>query len=156
MRNSSSSILDTATDWKMQIDFTKESVPFPVHICVTEQRPDIVLFSDSLKKVILVELTCPAEENIADARLRKKIKYTPLKYQITDNDWECHHYTIEVGAREFVSDSVPRLLRRLGSTNSSIRDLTRKISRSVSRCSFAIYRSYRVHEWRWTSLVKIS
>ena len=156
MRNSSSSILDTATDWKMQIDFTKEPVPFPVHICVTEQRPDIVLFSDSLKKVILVELTCPAEENIADARLRKEIKYTPLKSQITDNDWKCHLYTIEVGARGFVSDSVPRLLRRLGFTNSSIRDLTRKISRSVLRCSFAIYRSYRVREWRWTSLVKIS
>ena len=52
------------------MDFTKEPIPFPVHICVTEKRPHIVFFSDTLKKVILVELTCPAEENIADARLQ--------------------------------------------------------------------------------------
>ena len=155
MKNSSFSILETATDWKMQIDFTKEPIPFPVHICVTEQRPDIVIYSDNLKKVILIELTCPAEENIEDARLRKYIKYTPLKSQITDNDWKCHLYTIEVGARGFVSNSVGRFLRRVGFTNSKISNLTRKISQSVSRCSFAIYRSYRVYEWRWTSLVKI-
>ena len=155
-RNAFSSLLGTATDWKLQIDYTKEPVPFPVHICVTEKRPDIVFFSDSLKKVILVELTCPAEENIADARLRKEIKYTPLKAQITENKWTCHIYTIEVGARGFVSGSVPRLLRRLGFTNSNIRNLVRNVSISASRCSFAIYRSYRASKWRWDSLVKIS
>ena len=68
-----------------------------------------MLYSDGLKTVILVKLTCPAEENIADARLRKEIKYTPLKTQITGNAWTCHLYTIEVGARGFVSSSVPHL-----------------------------------------------
>ena len=106
--------------------------------------------------MILVELTCPAEENIADARLRKEIKYAPLKAQITDNNWSCHLFTIEVGARGFVSAFVPRLLRRLGFTNSAIRKLVRHVSICVSRCSFAIYRSYRASKWRWNSLVKIS
>jgi hypothetical protein len=155
VKNSSSSILGTASDWKLRIDFTKEPIPFPVHICVTEKRPDIVLYSDSHKTVILIELTCPAEENIADARLRKEIKYTPLKDQIVENDWQCHLYTIEVGARGFVSGSVPRLLRRLGFTNSNIRDLVRRISISASRCSFAIFKSYKVRKWRWVPPVKI-
>jgi len=154
-RNSASSLLGTASDWKIQIDYTKNPIPFPVHICVTDKRPDIV-FSDSLQTVILIELTCPAEENIADAQLRKETKYTPLKDQIKDNEWKCHLMTIEVGARGFVSGSVRRCLRKLGFTNSNIRDLLHKVSLSAARCSFAIYRSYKASQWRWNPLVKIS
>jgi len=128
---------------------------FPVHICVTNQRPDIVLYSDSLRMVILIELTCPAEENITDANLRKEIKYTPLKKQITDNNWACHLWPIEVGARGFVAGSVSRCLRRLGFSNSGNKALMRRMSRSASRCSFYIYRSLRVPTWKWTSLVEI-
>ena len=123
---------------------------------MTDKRPDIVLYSDSLKTVLLIELTCPAEENIADAHLRKEIKYTPLKTQIVDNGWTCHLKTIEVGARGFVSGSVPRLLRRLGFANSAVHDLVRKISICVSRCSFATYKSYKIPMWCWNSLVKIN
>ena len=78
-KNAHRSILGMATDWKIQIDYTKNPVPFPVHICVTDKRPDIVLYSISSKTVILIELTCPAEENNRDAQLRKEVKYTPLK-----------------------------------------------------------------------------
>ena len=133
----------------------KKTIPFPVHICVADKRPDIVLFSDSLQTVILIELTCPAEENIADAQLRKEIKYTPLKDQIKDNKWKCHLMTIEVGARGFVSGSVWRCLRKLGFANSNIHDLLQKVSLSAARCSFAIYRSYQAPKWRWNPLVKI-
>ena len=152
---SGSPLLVSASDWKIQIDYTKQPVPFPVHICVTEQRPDIVIFSDSLRTVILIELTCPAEENIADARLRKSVKYTPLKKQIMDNEWKCHLWTIEVGVRGLVAGSVRRCLRKLGFKNSDIRSLMRNVSVCVSRCSFAIYKSLRVTEWKWTSLVRI-
>ena len=152
---SGSPLLGPATDWKIQIDYTKKPVPFPVHICVTDQRPDIVLYSDSLQTVILVELTCPAEENIADARLRKSVKYTPLKQQIVDNGWKCHLWTIEVGARGLVAGSVRRCLQRLGFKNTVARSLIRNVSVCVSRCSFAIYKSYRVQKWTWTSLVRI-
>ena len=156
-KHSYSSVLGSgsASDWKIQIDYTKRPVPFPVHICVTNQRPDIVLYSDSLRMVILIELTCPAEENITDANLRKEIKYTPLKKQITDNNWACHLWPIEVGARGFVAGSVSRCLRRLGFSNSGNKALMRRMSRSASRCSFYIYRSLRVPTWKWTSLVEI-
>ena len=32
---------------------------FPVHIAITQLRPDITIFSNSLRKVMLIELTCP-------------------------------------------------------------------------------------------------
>lgn len=148
-------LLRTASDWKMQVDFTKYPVNFPVHICVTDSRPDIVIYSDNLRTVILIELTCPAEENIADARLRKRTKYTPLKDQIEDNKWSCHLMTIEVGARGLVSGSIPRALRRLGFCNSEIRSVVRNVSISAARCSFAIYRSSTVRTWSWNPLVII-
>ena len=152
---SGSPLLGSATDWKIQIDYTKRPVPFPVHICVTDQRPDVVLFSGNQQTVILIELTCPAEENIANARLRKSVKYTPLKRQIIDNGWECHLWTIEVGARGFVAGSVRRCLRNLGFRNTEVRSLIRNVSVCVSRCSFGIYKSLRVAQWKWAPLVRI-
>ena len=150
-----SCLLGSATDWKIIIDYTMAPVVFPVHICVTNERPDIVLYSDSLKTVILIELTCPAEENIADARARKEIKYTPLRDQIQDNNWTCHLRTIEVGARGFVSSSVPRCLRQLGFSHSKSKELSRKVSIAAARCSFAIYKCFKVRKWEWFSPVKI-
>ena len=37
---------------------------FLVHIALTQLRPDITVFTNSLRKVILMELTCPYEENM--------------------------------------------------------------------------------------------
>jgi hypothetical protein len=155
VRNSDSSILGVGSDWILQIDFTKNQAPFPVHICVTDRRPDIVIHSASLKTVIIIELTCPAEENISDARLRKEIKYAPLKKQIVDNGWKCHLKTIEVGVRGFVSGSVPRCFRQLGFTSTKARELARMVSRAAARCSFAIYKSCKVRHWKWMPLVHI-
>ena len=154
-KNADCSVLGSASDWIMQIDYTKQPAHFPVHICVTDKRPDIVLYSVSSRTVILIELTCPAEENICDAQLRKEVKYTPLKDQIKDNDWKCHLWTIEVGVRGFVAGSVRRCLRRLGFTNTDIRNVVRNMSLSASRCSFAIYKSYRAPRWTWNPLVRI-
>ena len=72
-----------------------------------------------------------------------------------DNQWKCHLWTIEVGVRGLVAGSVRRCLRKLGFKNSDIRSLMRNVSVCVSRCSFAIYKSLRVTEWKWTSLVRI-
>ena len=149
------SLLECAHDWKVQFDFTKIPVPFPAHICATDSRPDIVIYSDSFKTVILVELTCPAEENIADARFRKSIRYADLKDQIKESGWTCYLKTIEVGARGLAAASVPRLLRLLGFSNSSSRDLTRKLSLACARCSLALYQCHRTKHWSWRTLVKV-
>ena len=150
-----SSLLGSASDWKLQIDFTKSPVPFPAHICATDRRPDIVIYSDSFKTAILIELTCPAEENIADAHFRKSVKYAELKDQIKDSGWSCHLKTIEVGARGLASASVPRTLRSLGFSNAASRNLTQKMSLACARCSLALYQCHKTEHWSWRSLVKV-
>ena len=49
-------------DWQLR---------FPEHIVETTLRPDIVLFSDSTKQVVLLDLTVPWEERMEEANERK-------------------------------------------------------------------------------------
>ena len=37
---------------------------FPGHIAFTQLRPDITVFSNSLREVNLIKITCPCEENM--------------------------------------------------------------------------------------------
>ena len=55
-------ILHLASDWAAIVDLSGDYI-FPVRIAQTEDRPDIVLFSEPLKIIILTELTVPCEEN---------------------------------------------------------------------------------------------
>ena len=58
---SPSGILHQASDWVLLGDLDG-SFSFPPHIVFTELRPDITILSNKLKRVILIELTCPCEE----------------------------------------------------------------------------------------------
>ncbi|CAC5362581.1 unnamed protein product [Mytilus coruscus] len=72
-----SGLLGTATDWQMLVDL-KQKLQFPPQIAVTNQRPDIVIWSASTKQAILLELTVPWEERIEDANERKRLKNQDL------------------------------------------------------------------------------
>ena len=71
-------LLSTATDWQVLIDLDNEPIVFPPTIYATPLRPDIVIWSEEAKIVIWAELTCPAEENIQDAKTRKTERYANL------------------------------------------------------------------------------
>ena len=62
-RPKSTGILHLASDWVLIVDL-KEHYVFPPHITITTLRPDIVIYSNSLKRIIIIELTCPCEENM--------------------------------------------------------------------------------------------
>ena len=55
-------ILHLANDWKLISDLGNGFV-FPGHIAITASRPDVI-YSDVLKRIIIIELTCPCEENM--------------------------------------------------------------------------------------------
>ena len=67
----------------------------PPEIVATSQRPDIVIWSIARKKVIMIELTCPAEERIEAARERKLGRYTQLKQDIANVGWVSDLLTID-------------------------------------------------------------
>ena len=59
----------------------------PVFLSVSTLRPDILLFSRSTKKVIIIELTYPCEENMSQWHEEKSQKYYRLCCSIISNGW---------------------------------------------------------------------
>ena len=55
--------LHHSVDWILKADLDEE-YNFPFHIAYTELWPGITIYSNSAKKAILIELTCPCEENM--------------------------------------------------------------------------------------------
>ena len=54
-------------------DLPGQAYCFPVHIAATDERPDIVIWTDH--QCTLVELTVPFEDNFTDAECRKRDRY---------------------------------------------------------------------------------
>ena len=77
-------ILHLVNDWIVLSDLN-DGFMFPGHIALSALRPDIVIFSDLLNRVILVELTCPCEENMESWHISKLIKYSGLVNVIKSN-----------------------------------------------------------------------
>ena len=77
-------------------------------------RPDMVLFSNSTRQVILWELTVPWEGNIEEAHERKLGKYQELVELCRHRGWRASCYPIEVGCRGFAGSSLYKALGRLG------------------------------------------
>ena len=92
-------LLASANDWKLLVDFEDRKIVFPPVICATSLRPDIVIWSMKSRTVILLELTCCAEEGIGAAQSRKETRYTDLLEQINSSNWNASLLTLEVGAR---------------------------------------------------------
>ena len=61
--SSSAYVTPECVDWIVRADLDKK-YNFPLHIAYTELWPTITIYSNSAKKVILIELTCPCEGNM--------------------------------------------------------------------------------------------
>ena len=148
-----SCLLDQANDWQLLIDFDENNIVFPPHICSTNQRPDIVIWSNSLKFVILIELTCPAEENIEAASILKYARYADLSELIRSNSWSSKTFTIEAGARGFVARSMFHCLRQLGLSSPATIRTCKSVSAVVARCSYAIWLARNSKGWKHDALI---
>ena len=139
-------ILHEAKDWVMETDLDQQ-LQFPEIICSSTQRPDIVLYLDKLKKVVVVELTCPAEENIEERHSEKLGRYEILTKDCISTGWKVHLFAIEVGVRGYAACSLRTCLSKLGFTHRSVRGIIKKASDSALRCSFWIWLKREDDKW---------
>jgi ssDNA thymidine ADP-ribosyltransferase, DarT/zinc-binding in reverse transcriptase len=141
-------LLDYANDWQMLVDFEHRRIVFPPCIVPTNLRPDVVLWSMRSHVVILLELTCPAEEGISAAQIRKESKYDGLLETINETKtWKARLFTLEVGARGLVASRTYRAFRVLGLSNTQTKSLVKCLSEIVVRCSYAIYLAHSAPVW---------
>ena len=138
-------LLGGARDWKVVADL-KEALQFPHHIVQTRERPDIVVWSDTAKRVLLVELTVPWEENMLEAYERKKTKYETLRSECEEKGWSCHVLPIEVGCRGFVGHTTISFLTKLGLSSRPRKTVTLRLQVAAEHAS----------SWIWSKARKLS
>ena len=145
------SLLEGCTDWHVATDL-KHNFLFPTEIALTAKRPDIVIWSVKAKKVFVIELTVPYEENFDWAHQRKLEKYEDLREQCVRKGWITNVFPIEVGCRGFVVNSTAVFLTNLGLPPSDKREYMEKIQDKALTASAWIWQSHRATTI-WQSLV---
>ncbi|CAC5398520.1 unnamed protein product [Mytilus coruscus] len=96
--------LGQGSEWNIRADIGKKLV-FPE--CVqTTLRSDIVVWSQSSKMIVAIELTVPWEERCEKAYQRKKEKYTELMTTCSERGWKAWLVRVAAGCRGFPAQSV--------------------------------------------------
>ena len=73
----------------------------PPEICITAQKPDIVILDQKQKVIHIFELTVPLEHNIEDRQTDKMNKYAHF---LTDcSGYKCNVTAFEIGSRGYIS-----------------------------------------------------
>ena len=137
------SLLEGCTDWQVATD-SKHSFIFPTEIALMTKCPDIVIWSIKEKKVLVIELTVPFEENFNRAHQCKLEKYEDLREQCIRNGWITNVFPIEVGCRGFIANSTSAFLTNLGLPPSDKRKYIEKIHDNPLTASAWIWQSHRV------------
>ena len=134
--------LKAGSNWQVRIDLDT-ALHFPSHIVQSTLRPDIVVWSDVAKQVMLIELTVPWEDNMEWAHERKAARYADLKAQCEDKGWACQVFPIEVGCRGFVGRSVLALMKRLGVKPRATQALVKALQETAESSSSWIWSARR-------------
>ena len=66
-----------------------------------------------ISETVVLELTCPMEENLVKQHSFKQRKYEELALEAAQNGWRFEKLIVEVGARGFVPSHVCKALTRL-------------------------------------------
>ena len=142
------SLLSSANDWQFQVDLKDNPLMFPPITGVTTNlRPDIVIWSIALKTVIWGELSCPLEELILEAYIRKTQRYLSLEIALIVKGWRVHAFPFEVGSLGFVGHSLKKFLSVIGLRGSRQRTVIQELSSVARRSSFHIWQSRRSPTW---------
>ena len=123
----------------------------PPHILVTALKPDIFVFSELSEEVIVFELTCPWDANIARSHAYKSEKYAPLIADLSQTR-VVSFFPIEVSARGQLSkENRSRLKCFLLKSCSDPRPISKSIIRISSKAallsSYSIFSARREPTW---------
>ena len=142
----STGILHLSNDWILLADLN-ETLVFPEFIAITSLRPDMVLFSKTIKRVILIELTCPSEENMEERHEAKTNKYAHLVELCNLGGWVCDFFAVEVGARGYCAKTLSSTLKTLGFTSKNSRSICKSVGLIAMKASFWIWLMREKVDW---------
>ena len=133
-------------------------VTIPPDILTTSSKPDLVLVDRSANpiRVDLVELTVPWDSGAEGARLRKEVRYASLVEDIREKGLQCHHTTLEIGARGLINPRNRGNISWLCSLarERKIKRVTSNLSKLALLGSYCIWVARRSQDWTSGSLLK--
>ena len=92
--------------------------------------------SDMSRVVVLIELTCCADEGIRAAQLRKETRYTQLVSGINETKvWKASLRTLEIGARGLVGISSHKVFVELGFSSIQVESFLRLLFAAPMLCT---------------------
>ena len=135
--------------WQVAVDLGSPLI-FP--LVETNQRPDIVVWSDDKKKAIVMELTVSWEDNIKLAEDRKAERYEKLIERCETEGWDTEYYHIGIGARGYIDKGFNYVLRnRLAFSQTKANKLLQEIQKTVEKASMWLWLKRDDNNWNPTS-----
>lgn len=120
-------------DCNMRVDLDRK-LHFPREITSTSLRPDIVMWSSSIKNGLFIELTILWEAGIEVALEKKTLKYLDLAAESREAGWRTIFYPVEVGCR---GSSALRLMRDMGITEANQQKALKMLAEEAEKSNFA-------------------
>ena len=145
-KRTTSSVLDEADNWNMAVDLQKKLV-FP-EVVQTNLRPDIVIWSNTAKHLVMIELTIPWETRCEEAYERKKTKYSDLMDQCRQQGWRTWLFPVEIGARGFPANSLWKMLGAMGLKGLERRTAVGRLEQSAERASSWLWSRRDERSWK--------
>ena len=123
----------------------------PPHIIVTPLRPDLVLVNEQSRTIVIFELTCPWESNIARNHEFKEGKYAPLVADLS-RSFNVSLFSVEISARGFISkQNKARLklftMKGCDASNAEVKKLIAVCSKASILASFSIFHARNEPSW---------
>ena len=142
-------------DYRLYSDLPGYGAPhggtIPPHVLVTNLRPDIFIVSESLRKAIVFELTCPWDANVQRSHAYKEDKYAPLVADLS-RDFTVYHFSVEVTVRGQISkENRSRMKAFIFRCSDAPGKLTGRLVKSSSKAallaSFSIFSARKEPSW---------
>ena len=123
----------------------------PPHILVTVLKPDIIVFNELSAEVIVFELTCPWDANIARGHSYKSEKYAPLIADLSQTH-VVSFFSIEVSAHgQITKENRARLKAFLFKCCSGPKNISKSLisiaSKAALLSSYSIFAARREPTW---------
>ena len=115
----------------------------PPDVLVTRFKPDLFLVDESAREVVLLELTCPWDDNISRSHDFKQEKYAPLVADLS-RVYKVFHFSIEVSVRGQISKNNRARLKSFAyRCCRDPKNVTKRLMAHCSRisllCSYSIF-----------------
>ena len=133
-------LLQRANDWSSDFDLPcakrKNVYSMDQRVCATEFKPDGFIVSYEEKICIVIELTCPMEENMDKWHKEKMKKYLQA---LTSEVYTMKYVVVEVGARGGMTTDMRNLFKKIGFTKTEAAAIVDECRMMAEKSSFVIW-----------------